>query len=236
MSIYINNSAKVRINTKYNTKIFNRGPLSITFGGNYNTPINWTGGDPYDVANWNTYFDLPNFGNPFDFVTISAINDLGESNVKLFGSGNNTIKSSLFQNETFLISISDLGNYIKEIQEFAFINTSIVQINFPKVENILFQAFEGCTSITALNFPMVLNIGDKCFKNCTSISYINLPICNELGQSGGNDGVFSGITNQTITANFNYYLKTLNGGAYDGDIQYLIDPTNGNTVTITWIG
>jgi hypothetical protein len=70
------------------------------------------------------------------------------------------------------------------------------------------------------------------FQDCINVTTINLPSCTNLGGLIGNDDVFLNITGQTITLTINPDLMTCNGGAPDGDIQYLID---NNDVTINGV-
>jgi hypothetical protein len=86
--------------------------------------------------------------------------------------------------------------------------------------------FMNCTSLTNPDFSALITCGDNAFNGCTSFAIITLPVCTALGATTGYDDVFNGITNQTITLTIPLALMT------DGDVLYLIDPLQGNTVTI----
>lgn len=95
--------------------------------------------------------------------------------------------------------------------------------------------FQYCTSLVTINLPNATTIGEYCFANCSALASITLPACTALGPTTGDDGVFSGNTGNTINLTIPAALMTCNGGNPDGDIQYLTDPAQGNTVNITQI-
>jgi len=114
--------------------------------------------------------------------------------------------------------------------------TALTTVNVPKATTIGNLAFSECSALTSISFPSATVIGTHCFYNCDVLSNIYLPSCINLGGTVGDDSVFTGITylpsiNLTIPA----ALMTCNSGNPDGDIQYLINPQQGNTVTITTV-
>lgn len=98
--------------------------------------------------------------------------------------------------------------------------------DFPLLQSIGKLCFSNSIS-TTFNFPLLETIGDQAFGYCTNATSFYLPNCTSLGEI--EDRVFEGIIGQTITLTIPAALMTCNGGAPDGDIQYLID---NNTVTI----
>jgi hypothetical protein len=94
-------------------------------------------------------------------------------------------------------------------------------------------AFGGCTGLISPDFSALTTCGNGAFYGCTSYTTINLPSCTALGPTTGNNNVFYGIINQTITLTVPTALMNAQGvGIPDGDIQYLTAPAQGNTVTI----
>ena len=63
-------------------------------------------GDASVVGDWNTFFDLPAYGNPFTSVTIVG------NEVQLFGGSNIEIKSQLFSGYEHLLEVNDDGALI----------------------------------------------------------------------------------------------------------------------------
>ena len=92
--------------------------------------------------------------------------------------------------------------------------------------------FYNCISLFDISLPVLTTAGDSCFVGCTSLSVIDISNCDYLGSTVGDDSVFSGIINCTITLTIKSALMTCNEGQPDGDIQYLTDVAQGNTVTI----
>jgi len=111
-----------------------------------------------------------------------------------------------------------------------FNGSNITSINAPLVQYIPDNCFIN-TNITVANFPLATIVGPSVFENCP-LNTIDLSSCTDLGGTTGNDFVFNNITGRTITLTVPAALMTCNGGNPDGDIQYLTDPLQGNTVTI----
>ena len=115
-----------------------------------------------------------------------------------------------------LPSLSSVNDYC-----FAY-SPSLTTINAPFLVNAGYKCFSSCTSLTSISFPSLATIGDNCFEYCTSLTSVYLPSCTNLGTTVGNDGVFLGITGQTITVIVPDAIFTCNVGLPDGDLQYLI--------------
>jgi hypothetical protein len=170
--------------------------LIITFDDIVNVPVS----NANSVSDWNTFFDLPTFGNPFTSVEVVG------NEVKLIGGSDIEIKEGLMYTNTYLISIYDNGT-IKKIGADAFsysdnlisvfsnscleildapsiINDSGAFGYCPNLETINFQniryigkiAFESCVNLFELKIENVRVIGEVSFDNCQSIESIYFPI------------------------------------------------------------
>jgi len=205
-------------------------------------------GDPSDVSAWNTYFELPTYGNEFTSVTVDG------NIVQLSGGSNITLKESLFdqgdQFGTYLLEVDDSGCVVEleynafgaddygdgcpnltsvslpnaiTIGDYAFYNCtsvttidlpsaittdeesfgrceSLITINLPNVTNIGYSAFSRCYALATIDLPNVITIENFAFQYCSpSLTTINLPVCTHLGDTIGNDNVFSQILGNTIS-------------------------------------
>jgi len=165
-------------------------PLALKLLFDDITNANTLVGDASSVEDWNTFFDLPTYGNPFTSVEVVG------NEVRLFGGSNITIKYGLMQTSfetpnTSLISINDLANCIIEIENESFhYCVNLESINFPVclittedgAQN--YGAFTSCTSLTSINMPLLENAGYFTFGN-TGITTIDLPSLTTAG-----DGCF----------------------------------------------
>jgi hypothetical protein len=147
-------------------------------------------GDASNVADWNTFFDLPNYGNPFTSVSIVG------NEINLIGGSNITIRGNLFASNNNIISVVDTGCILSTID----------------------QPFIYCTSLVSVNLPLVTTVCSNCFYGCTSLTTISLPSCTNLGTTIGYDSVFYNIIGNTITLTIPSALMTCNGGNPDVDI------------------
>lgn len=203
-------------------------------------------GDASNVANWNTFFDLPNYGNPFTSVVIVG------NEVQLIGGSNIIIKEDLFYSNDNLISIEDDSLCIVELQDYTFSNctnlykvilnnviiagngcfetsSNITDLQLNSVESIGYDFFGDLYIIETISLPNVISIANFAIGRCYDLININLPMCENLGSTVGNNDVFFNITGNNITLTIPAALMTCNSGNPDGDIQYL---QANNTVTI----
>ena len=127
---------------------------------------------------------------------------------------------------TSLPQLITAGNY------FFMDCTALTSISLPLITVAGRQFFQNCGQLTNITLPNVTSIGAYCFNSCTFLTTINLPNCTDLGGTVGDNNVFNGISSLVITLTVPEALMTCNGGSPDGDIQYLTDPAQGNTVTI----
>jgi hypothetical protein len=211
-------------------------------------------GDSADVNDWNTFFDLPTYGNPFTSVEVVG------NEVKLIGGSNIVLREYLFDYDgnTSLLEFNDESGCIIESQDLVFggwdfnacdnlttliLPAIITASSFQELDSLtLFEAplleeFYGtngrglrfCTSLTTLDLPSLTIACNYCFYNCASLTTINLPLCTNLGSTVLDNNVFEYIIGNTITLTVPTALMTCNSGNPDGDIQYL---QANNTVTI----
>jgi hypothetical protein len=229
-------------------------PLKLTFDdiSNANTLV----GNVYDVNDWNTFFDLPTYGNPFTRLEVS------DNTVSLFGGSNIDLKDSLFvisgqgpalqqindnagciisagfnvfgYNEDKGVGCSNLTTvYLPELLsagEFCFVfNRNLVNVSMDKVISIGNYCFNGSNLLSTISLPVVQSIGDESFGN-TILTTISIPSCINLGSTVGYNSVFTNLTGQIITLTIQSILMTCKVGLPDSDIQYLIDNNDVNII------
>lgn len=221
-------------------------PLIITMVDGYSFNVS---GDPTDVANWNARFNLPTDGTPFTSVSIVGYT------AYLYGGQNINLNYDPFGDVDHILYVIDNAGCIVSTQanafEYLYDNQVITlpnctyiapetfldgtsfdyQITLDRVLTIDDRAFSGCTVMTQFNYPTATTIGANCFDGCVSARYFNLGSCTNLGGSVGDNGVFNGISGNSIRLVIPSALMTCNGGNPDGDIQYLV---NGSYVSITF--
>jgi hypothetical protein len=216
--------------------------LELTWDDLANVPVV----DPASVDDWNTYFELPTYGNPFTSVIISG------NTVKLIGGSNIYLKELLFQFDSHIISVDDKSNCVTACDFCVFDGCSnLTTAKFPSMQSMCDGNFQNCFLLTDIDFsslitseisnfaqdeslinvdfPLLERLLDCSLQNCTGLINIKLPSCTTLGNTVGDDLVFNGIIGNVITLTVPAALMTCNGGAPDGDIQYL---QVNNTVTI----
>jgi len=212
--------------------------LELTFDSIINAPVS----DVSNVSDWNTFFDLPTNGTPFESVQVAG------NLVKLFGGAGITTKYGLFDTDSAgigLISIVDESNSITNLGGDTFGNNDgdgcpILEI--AKLNGVINTGgvaiasdFYACNSLKIVELKNATNISDATFfipLGASSMESIDLRSCLSLGGSVLDDSVFFGITGRIITLIIPSGLMACNGGSPDEDIQYL--QTN-NTVTIVTV-
>ena len=148
--------------------------------------------DPYDVTEWNTFFDLPTNGTPF-----SAVDVIGDA-VYLYGGGNMTIRNSLFVGLS-LVSISDgkvdgegvvlCPGVVTSIGPDAFEECHTLEtVSLPSVLTTSSSSFNTADSLSTVFLPSLTIVGFACFAYCTSLINIDLPSVITVEQ-----GAFSGV-------------------------------------------
>lgn len=160
-------------------------------------------GGASDVANWNTFFDLPALGNPFTSVEIVG------NEVKLYGGSGIKAKPALMydQGKNYIIGIDDQASCITSVGGDAFsycyeltsVNLpgctiiygyqdspegqyggfgeciNLTTLNLPSLETAGNTAFAYCTSLNSISLPSLITAGDSCFSDCTSLTLVDLP-------------------------------------------------------------
>ncbi len=208
-------------------------------------------GDPTNVANWNTEFDLPNLGTPF--TSVSIVGDIAY----LYGGANIDLRYNPFGDQHNIKSVIDNAGCIVSTQansfEYLYENQVInlpnctyvasqtffggnnfdVQISLPSVITFENEVFKDSITLTTFNYPTATTIGANCFEGCIAATTFDLSSCTDLGGSVGDNGVFLGIIGNSINLTIPAALMTCNSGNPDGDIQYLL---NNNYVTLNVIG
>jgi surface protein len=207
-------------------------------------------GDPSNVSDWNSFFTLPGYGNPFTGVTIV------QNDVYLSGGSDITIRGTAFKYNSNVTSFVDRSNCVVSCSDFCFQDcfsvktfdlpglvsvgwgsfqycTSVKTFNLPNLVTIGDGSFQVCSSVKEFNLPNVLNTGGAPFAYCSSVTKFNLSSCINLGGTAGNNDSFLSITGKTIDLTVPEILMTCNGGNPDGDIQYLQANNNVTIHTVT---
>ena len=169
-------------------------------------------GDSSSVEDWNTFFDLPTYGNPFTSVEVVG------NEVSLIGGSNIKVKPALmydYNYNTFLISVVDTANCITSVGGDAFTYcyglttvdlpactiaygwqdspqndygafgecVNLINLNLPLLTTAGYSCFAYCTSLTAIDLPLLTTAGDYCFYDCTSLTTIDLPLLTTAGEN-----------------------------------------------------
>lgn len=111
---------------------------------------------------------------------------------------------------------------------FAF-NSGALSYNIPLVTNIGNASFIGNGLVVSFSFPLATTLGNTIFDDCVSAVSFDLRAVTNLGGTVANNNVFRDIIGNIITLTVPSAQMTINGGAPDGDIQYL---QANNTVTV----
>lgn len=104
-------------------------------------------------------------------------------------------------------------------------------VYLPLVQTVGAWTFNQCQYLLEVDLPQCTSIGNSAFNN-SGIVNLSIPLCITLGDTTGDDGVFYGITDRTMTLIVNPDLLTASIAGADGDIVWLTDPAQNNTVTI----
>lgn len=146
--------------------------LRITFDDIANADL--LVGDASNVADWNTFFNLPTNGNPYTSVQLfgNVVILTGGSNVTL--SNNSLSVFGLFSANSNILEIYDEGT-VSTIDIGTFYScpllTSVVFLTATLAKT---SSFENCPSLTTANLPSLITAEDYCFAECTSLSSLTL--------------------------------------------------------------
>lgn len=155
--------------------------------------------DPTDVAEWNTFFDLPANGTPFDSVEVDG------TWVKFYGGSGITLKDHLFDGDSGIRELLDITGVVVALGDYCFYNSSLEIINlsgvimigtfslgqaynlgsvtFPVLQTAGDNAFDSCSSVATLNLPALITAGDSCFANMSSLATISFPLLQTAGNN-----------------------------------------------------
>ncbi len=172
IDLYINNTVTV-----------NGSPLSISgFTGNLTLEFDNIAnadllvGDSSDVADWNVFFNLPDFSTSF-----TSVNVVGNS-VELIGGENIVFNQLLFNNNIHIISAIDTG-CVFYLGNVCFQGcTSLTSVNLSEVISTSNYCFNACSSLITASLPSLTTIGDGCFYYCTSLVTVNSPLVTYISQ------------------------------------------------------
>lgn len=157
--------------------------------------------DPYDVNEWNIFFDLPNYGQPFTSVIIQGDQDVFLQ-TNIINNNNISIKDDLYKNNTNLIEVIDqncflgVGNNSFEnctnltnftsntcigLGDAAFYQTTNLNIaSLPLVGILQNEVFYG-SGLQSITFSNVVNCGNNCFQAMPNLTSIDLPVLSTAG-------------------------------------------------------
>lgn len=183
----------------------------------------------FNEYQWQQYFlsHVPSCGSPYTLtLRYSAgnapVQSLNDWNTQLAG---NYTAVSVIGNDVILTGGSGV-----DIPASALIDSNLVQVTDDGSVNSMGDNCLAGGSIANLVLSAAVSVGDGLLGNCP-LSNIELPACTALGSTSGNDGIFTGISGQSISAIFNIALATNNAGQPDGDI---LDLYANNDVTTQW--
>lgn len=177
--------------------------------------------DPYSVSDWNTFFDLPTYGNPF-----TSVNVVGNT-VKLYGGSNIRLRPLMFYYNNNLIKINDSANCVIEIGGITFRGASLLtSVILPAVTFVELWAFTGNNKLKNIRLNSLLSTNHSCFRLLPVLENLYIPKCTILGPTTGNNSVFDYNTGLKLTLTIPASLMTCNGGHPDGDIAYLVANNN----------
>jgi len=183
----------------------------------------------FNEYQWQQYFlsHVPSCGSPYTLtLRYSAgnapVQSLNDWNTQLAG---NYTAVSVIGNDVILTGGSGV-----DIPASALIDSNLVQVTDDGSVNSMGDNCLAGGSIANLVLSAAVSVGNGLLGNCP-LSNIELPACTALGSTSGNDGIFTGISGQSISAIFNIALATNNAGQPDGDI---LDLYANNDVTTQW--
>ena len=196
---YLFGGVVVNINVCPQTQFF------LRFDDGVNVPVS----NPYNVSDWNTFFNLPANGVPFYNGSIAGSSD---NEITLIGGSGITLGNMLNRNK-----------YLQEVSDIT--------------KNVIFRTAPDCFKaddiLEIVKLPFAQIIGNETFHGCVMLREIELSSCLNLGDTVGDDLVFKNIVGNAIALSVPVALMTCNiFGSPDGDIRYLVLY---NTVTITTV-
>ena len=96
------------------------------------------------------------------------------------GGGENYLPAFIDGTANYEDYYSSIRN-VSAIKDYAFMsNTTVINANFPKVENIGEGAFGQCKKLTTVSFPMCTTVGQNAFSSCTKLREAYLPVLSSV--------------------------------------------------------
>jgi len=158
---------------------------------------------PFDLAAWNTFFDLPANGTPFTDVSVAG------DEVTLYGGAGITLKASLFRNSATLLKIEDDVDCVVAVaggknsgalslcsalttvtlngvttvgQEGLYTNAALTTLNMDALTTAGKDCFMNCPNITSFDLPALVTASENCFRGASATTYT----LTSLATAGGN--------------------------------------------------
>ena len=223
---YKNKIAPACLRTIYQTIVFTPpvpSGLRLVFPDISDAPV----GNPTDVNDWNTLFDLPNNGTPFTSVYV-----LGTTTLILVGSTNITLTIGELSGSRVQIIDDEVGCIRNNIIKCSSC-TDLQSISFPRAIEVGKTAYQF-SSLQTANLPLVQIIGTGAFASLSTLETLYIPVCTDLGPTVLNDFVFgSTVGSSSLTVTIDSSRATCNSGNPDGDLQDLVG--NIPTATIVYV-
>lgn len=126
-----------------------------------------------------------------------------------FGNQCTYVGDNAFQECMYLKEINN-NNAIETIGEKAFEQTSLISVNFNKLNDVGDSAFNSCSKLTTVNMPKCTQIKDGAFQYCTSLEEIEIPNISSIGESS-----FEGCTNLKKVINSDIIATEVGANAFN---------------------
>ena len=135
-------------------------------------------GDAANITNWNTFFNLPTYGNPFTSVVIVG------NEVQLTGGSNIEVKFRLFNDYNHLLEANDDGALVilgDESFGGSGGHSTLTSIIAPNVTTIIgdsanYGAFGLCYNLINVYLPNCVNLGACAFYECEALPQSGLTL------------------------------------------------------------
>lgn len=165
--------------------------------------------------------------------TLTLTFDTGTAPAYSLGDWNTYLGSAYTGLQTAGDVVTLSGDTGVTIPESGFGGWSLVSVvDTGTISVVELNAFNSCYSLTEATFQTAITIGRGCFYDCILLTAVDAPLCTTLGNTTGDDLVFSGISGNNISLRVAASLATCNSGNPDGDIQFL---EANNTATIYYV-
>ena len=158
--------------------------------------LTYTEGDlpAFDLATWNTFFDLPANGTAFTSIVTAG------DEVTLIGGSGITFKASLFRTSDKILKIEDDVDCVVavaggKVAGAVSLCPNLTTVTLNGVTTAGQEAFKDCTSLTTYTMWALQTAGQDAFKDCTSLTTYTMPALQTAGSS-----CFYGCTSVTTFA------------------------------------